>query len=92
MKLADLPAPAYWASGGGVMSRQGPLSAVRALELLRFFGREASARLVHGDRAGARFCARTAKQLALALSETDSWRRAATAPMLSHQVNSQRYG
>lgn len=69
---------AYWSSGGGVIGRCGPLGGC-ALELFRFYGREALARHDRGDAAGVRCCLVLALELAAAIVAAADWRRAASA-------------
>jgi hypothetical protein len=64
---------AYWASGGTVASRRGPLAAVRAAELLDFFNMQADACLAEGDAAGAQFCADLALELGCAVAAAVTW-------------------
>ena len=68
---------AYWASGGTVAGRRGPIELGRAAELLGFFNSEAEARLTAGDRAAARFCAELALELGCAIAKAALWRRCA---------------
>ena len=69
--------PAYWSSGGAVLSRSGPLATGRSLELLQFYGRQALACEGLGDLTGAKHCAWLACEIAAALLSADDWRRAA---------------
>lgn len=66
---------AYWASGGTVAGRRGPVALAHAAELLAFFNAEAEARLVGGDAAAARFCAELAVELGRAIATAIAWRR-----------------
>ena len=68
---------AYWASGGSVAARRGPVTLSRALELLAFFNNEAEALLSAGDAAAARCCADLALELGCAVAKATSWRRCA---------------
>ena len=78
---------AYWHSGGGVESRSGPLSRSRALELLRFYIREAIAALDQGNVAAAIFCTQAALEIASAIAAAGAWRTASVAPpvRVSHE-------
>jgi len=77
MSPVGSPRLTYWSSAGALFSRSGPLSPVRSLELLIFYGRLALACRRQGDREGACFCAGLFSQLAAALISADDWRRAA---------------
>ena len=66
---------AYWASGGSVAGRRGPIALERAAELLAFFNSEAESRLAVGDTAAARFCAELALEVGCALAKAALWRR-----------------
>ena len=68
---------AWWASGGTVAGRRGPVALGRALELLAFFNGEAESRLAAGDRAAARFCADQALEVGCAIAKAALWRRCA---------------
>jgi hypothetical protein len=68
---------AYWASGGSVAGRRGPMGLSRAMDLLDFFNREAEASLASGDAAAARYCADLALELGCAVAKAASWRRCA---------------
>lgn len=70
---------AYWASGGTVASRRGPIALGRAAELLAFFNDEAEARLAAGDTAAAQFCAELALEIGCAIAKAARWRRCAAA-------------
>jgi len=70
---------AYWASGGSVAGRHGPMPLARAVELLAFFNSEADASLRRGDEPAARFCADLALELGFALARAASWRRCGAA-------------
>lgn len=67
--------PAYWASGGTVAGRRGPLPLRRAVALLDFFNEAADASLGGGDAAAARFCAELAMEVGCAIAKAASWRR-----------------
>jgi len=69
---------AFWASGGAIMTRRGALSPSRALDLFRFFGREAWACRAMGDPVGARHCALRATDVARALLAAEDWRAVTT--------------
>jgi hypothetical protein len=71
--------PAYWASGGSVVGRRGPIAFSRAKQLLEFFDAEARERRRAGDSAAALFCLRLAVDLAHAIIAASEWRRAARA-------------
>ena len=66
---------AYWASGGAVAGRRGPIALGRAAGLLDFFNQAAEASLAGGDAAAARFCAELALELGCAIAKAASWRR-----------------
>jgi hypothetical protein len=66
---------AYWASGGTVAGRRGPIALARAAALLDFFNRAAETSLADGDAAAARFCAELALEVGCALAKAASWRR-----------------
>lgn len=70
---------AYWASGGSVAGRRGPMPMARAVELLAFFNCEAEACLRLGDEPAAHFCADLALELGCALARAASWRRCGAA-------------
>jgi len=70
---------AYWASGGSVVGRRGPVALSRAVELLTFFNSEAEQSLADGDAAAARCCADLALELGCAVAKAASWRRCAGA-------------
>ena len=70
---------AYWASGGSVAGRRGPIELARAVELLAFFNEQAQARLAAGDAAAAGFCAELALELGCAIARVFSWRRCGAA-------------
>ena len=71
--------PSYWASGGTVAGRRGPMALPRAAELLDFLSNEAEMRQVAGDLAAARFCAEVAMELGQAIARAAIWRRCAGA-------------
>jgi hypothetical protein len=66
---------AYWASGGSVAGRRGPIALARAAELLAFFNQQAETSLAGGDTAAARLCADLALELGCAIAKAVSWRR-----------------
>ena len=66
---------AYWASGGTVAGRRGPIALSRAAALLDFFNQEAEARLAGGDAVAAGFCAELAIELGCAIAKAATWRR-----------------
>jgi hypothetical protein len=70
---------AYWASGGTVASRRGPLGPARAAELLGFFNLQADACVAEGDAGVARFCADLALELGCAVAAAVTWRKCASA-------------
>lgn len=78
---------AYWHSGGGVESRSGPLSRSRALELCRFYVREAMASFEQENVAAAIFCVQGALEIASAIAAADAWKTASVAPpvRVSHE-------
>jgi hypothetical protein len=67
--------PAYWASGGSVEGRRGPIAAADAAALLAFLSSEAEARAGAGHGAAARYCAEQALELGRALAKAVIWRR-----------------
>jgi hypothetical protein len=69
--------PSYWASGGEVRGRAGPLTRTRALDVAGFLARQAEARRHSGDPAAADLFSGMALELRAALAATDDWRRAA---------------
>jgi hypothetical protein len=75
MSPARMDGLAYWASGGSVAGRQGPLPLARAVELLAFFNQEAEACVSRGDASAARFCAELALELGCAIARAAAWRR-----------------
>ncbi len=77
MNAARSARPAYWHSGGAIISRPGPLTVQRALALFRFFGRQTALCHRRGDRCGARHCAHQALDLARAIVDSEDWRSAA---------------
>jgi hypothetical protein len=70
---------AYWASGGSVVGRRGPIALSRAMDLLGFFNGEAEVSHADGDAAAARCCADLALELGCAIAKAASWRRCAAA-------------
>ena len=79
MSPARLPTRAHWSSGGAILGRCGPLSAAYALELFRFYARQALARHARGDHAAARCCLDLALELADAIVGAADWARAGGA-------------
>src|SRR5262249_55191447 len=77
MSPTPLRTRAFWSSGGVIVGRCGPLSATSALNLFRFFGREALEQRAQGDVDAARCCLRLALDLAGALVAAADWKRAA---------------
>jgi hypothetical protein len=69
--------PAYWACGGEVRGRCGPLARTRAIEVARFFVDQAERGLETHDTAAARLGCRLATDLIRAIVAADNWRRAA---------------
>jgi len=66
---------AYWASGGTVVGRRGPIALGRAAELLAFFNSEAESCLAAGEMGAARFCAELALEIGCAIAKAALWRR-----------------
>jgi hypothetical protein len=79
MSPARIGGLAYWASGGSVAGRRGPLPLAGAVELLAFFNREAEVCVARGDAPAARFCAELALELGCAIARAAAWRRCGTA-------------
>lgn len=79
MSPARIGGLAYWASGGSVAGRRGPLALERAVELLAFFNSEAEACVSGGDAPAACFCAELALELGCAIARAAAWRRCAAA-------------
>ena len=77
MRAARQSIGGWWSSGGTICGPAGPLTADRALELFRLYGREALARDRNGERAAARLCAQLALTLGQAILASDDWRCAA---------------
>jgi hypothetical protein len=77
MSPARMGGLAYWASGGSVAGRRGPIELSRAMALLDFFNGEAETSLAGGDAAAARCCADLAIELGCAIAKAASWRRCA---------------
>jgi hypothetical protein len=75
-----MPGPAYWASGGEVLGRAGPLTPARAVDVAAFLTRQAEARRGGGDVAAAALLGEMASELSRAIAAADGWRRAATGP------------
>jgi hypothetical protein len=72
-----MPGPAYWASGGEVRSRGGPLTPERAVEIAEFLERQAEGSRETGDSVAAGVCGRMALDLRRAIAAANDWRRAA---------------
>jgi hypothetical protein len=72
-----MPGPAYWASGGEVRGRGGPLTPARAVEIVRFLDQQAEDSDRFGDLTGAGVCRRVALDLRRAIAAAGDWRRAA---------------
>ena len=72
-----MPGPAYWASGGEVRGRGGPLTRDRAIEIAEFLERQAADGRETGDSGAADVCGRMALDLRRAIAAADDWRRAA---------------
>jgi hypothetical protein len=68
---------AYWASGGGIVGRCGPIGFERARTLLDFYEAAARERRGAGDSAATLCCLRLAVDLARAIISASAWRRAA---------------
>lgn len=66
---------AYWASGGTVAGRRGPITLPRAAALLDFLNAAAETSLTAGDHGAARFCAELALEVGCAIAKAVSWRR-----------------
>jgi hypothetical protein len=64
---------AYWHSGGAIESRTGPLTRLRAQELLRFYADEVAAGFDREDPTAVIFCARMSLDLAEAVLAADAW-------------------
>lgn len=77
MSPARMAGLGWWASGGSVEGRRGPIAAANAAQLLTFLAREAEARAAAGDAVAARYCAEQALELGRALAKAISWRRCA---------------
>jgi hypothetical protein len=95
MSPASTPSAAYWASGGEVRGRCGPLTRERAIEVARFLERRAEVSRMAGDLATARAVGGMARRLRRAIAAADDWRRAATPLRPLHFVrdaNSSEYG
>jgi hypothetical protein len=67
----------WWASGGTICSRSGPVTAASALELFGRYAREAWERRLNGERPAARLCAEMALNLGEAIVGSDDWQCAA---------------
>jgi hypothetical protein len=68
---------AYWASGGDVIGRCGPMSVARAFELLQVFTEEAGRQRWAGDLAAGELLSSLALELGAAVARAAVWRRAA---------------
>jgi hypothetical protein len=77
MKFTKPDQLAYWASGGGITSKFGPLSMDTADRLYTFFACQAIKADEIKDREGARYCAQMAIQLFKAIEQANRWARAA---------------
>jgi hypothetical protein len=77
---------AYWHSGGAIESRSGPLTRVRAQQLLRFYADEVAAGFDRDDLAAALHCVRASLDLAAAMVAADAWRAAAQV-RVSHEIS-----
>jgi hypothetical protein len=69
--------PAYWASGGAIVGRCGPIELERARALLDFYDEAAREQRSAGDSAATLCCLRLAVDLARAVIAASAWRRAA---------------
>ena len=78
MTPVRLPTRAYWASGGVIVGRCGPLTTVQASALLRFYRRQALACHDHGDHDAVICCLALAADLAVAIVNAADWARAAS--------------
>jgi hypothetical protein len=79
MSPARMAGLAWWASGGSVEGRRGPIAAPDAAQLLTFLAREAESLAMAGDGAAALHCAEQALELGRALAKAISWRRCGAA-------------
>lgn len=77
MRLVPSPAPAYWHSGGAILTTGGPLALRDATRLFSFYCLEALSCEAHGDREGAKYCARSGIELLRAIEAADDHRCAA---------------
>ncbi len=77
ISTSERSGPAYWSSGGVIVGRSGPLGGC-ALQLFRFFAREALSRHDRGDVAAADCCLALALELAAAIVAASDWVRAAS--------------
>jgi hypothetical protein len=77
MSPAPMPGAAYWASGGEVRGRCGPLTRERAVEVAQFLERRAEVSRTAGDLAAASAVGGMARRLRHAIAAADDWRRAA---------------
>jgi hypothetical protein len=88
MRPPQQNAGGYWASGGDILGRAGPLPPQNANRLFASYGREALQRDRCGDAAAARLCAALALQLARAIVAADDWRCAASGAPRSQSEHS----
>jgi hypothetical protein len=77
MSPAPMPGPAYWASGGEVRGRCGPLTRDHAVEVLQFLDRQTEVSRETGELAAAGALSGMARNLRHAIASADDWRRAA---------------
>jgi len=77
MSPAPMPGPAYWASGGEVRGRSGPLTRERGIEVVQFLDRQAEDSRGTRDLPAADALRRMAEDLRRAIASADDWRRAA---------------
>jgi hypothetical protein len=77
MSPAQMPGPAYWASGGELRGRCGPLTRDRAAEVLQCLQRQIEASRKTGDLAAAGALGGMARNLRFAIAAAEDWHRAA---------------
>jgi hypothetical protein len=77
MSPAPMPGPAFWASGGEVRGRCGPLTSDRAAEVLRFLRRQAETHHKTSESQAAGVLDGMAETLRRAIVAAEDWRRAA---------------
>jgi hypothetical protein len=75
--------PAYWASGGGVEGRCGPVRLREALALLAFLSAEGERLDRKGESTAARFCAELVLELGPAIATAAAWRRSSQGLSIS---------